>query len=83
MPKQPDVLLLDFADNSWHITFDGAVKLADTYPDAEIICIHWGSVDAPEWNAFNGDPERLAESVVNPKRVYALCPGEAFILKKS
>jgi L-ascorbate metabolism protein UlaG (beta-lactamase superfamily) len=42
MPKQPDVLLLDFADNSWHITFEGAVKLANTYPNAQIICIHWG-----------------------------------------
>ena len=57
---QPDVLLLDFADNDWHITFDGAVKLANTYPNAEIICIHWGSVDAPDWSTFNGDPGRLA-----------------------
>lgn len=83
MQKQPDVLLLDFADNSWHITFDGAVKLANTYPDSRIICIHWGSVDAPEWNTFNGDPSRLAASVVNPERVHALYPGEAFILKRN
>ena len=82
MPKRPDVLLLDFADNSWHITFDGAVKLANTYPDAKIICIHWGSVDAPEWNTFNGDPARFAASIVDPERVHALYPGEAFILKK-
>ncbi len=80
MPRQPDVLLLDFADNGWHITFDGAVKLADTYPDAEIICIHWGTVDAPDWNTFNGDPAHLVENVVNPGRVHALYPGEAFIL---
>ena len=82
MPRQPDVLLLDFADNIWHITFDGAVRLANTYPNAEIICIHWGSVDAPEWNTFNGDPARLAENVINPERVNALCPGEAFVLTK-
>ena len=78
-----DVLLLDFADNSWHITFAGAVKLANTYPKANIICIHWGSVDAPEWNTFNGDPARLAASVVNPERVHALYPGEAFTLKRN
>lgn len=80
--QAPDVLLLDFADNSWHITFEGAVKLANTYPDAKIICIHWGTVDAPDWNTFNGDPAHLASCVVNPSRVYALNPGEPMILKK-
>lgn len=79
---QPDVILLDFADNSWHITFDGAVKLANTYPDADLICIHWGSVDAPNMNTFNGDPEKLAVAVKNPARVHALAPGEKFILPK-
>jgi L-ascorbate metabolism protein UlaG (beta-lactamase superfamily) len=80
MPKQPDVLLLDFADNSWHITFEGAVKLANTYPNAQIICIHWGTVDAPDWNTFNGNPATLADNVVNKERVHALCPGEIYNL---
>jgi len=79
---QPDIILLDFADNSWHITFDGAVKLANTYPQANLICIHWGSVDAPNMNTFNGNPAELAAAVVNPERVFALAPGEKFILKK-
>ncbi len=79
----PDIILLDFADNSWHITFNGAVKLADTYPDADLICIHWGSVDAPNMNTFNGDPEKLAAAVVNPARVHALAPGEKFVLKRN
>lgn len=78
----PDVIFLDFADNSWHITFDGAVKLANTYPNADLILIHWGSVDAPNMNTFNGDPERLAAAVVNPERVHALAPGEKFTLVK-
>lgn len=78
----PDVIFLDFADNSWHITFDGAVKLANTYPNADLILIHWGSVDAPNMNTFNGDPERLAAAVVNPERVHALAPGEKFTLSK-
>ena len=79
---QPDIILLDFADNSWHITFDGAVKLANTYPQANLICIHWGSVDAPNMNTFNGNPAELAAVVVNPERVFALAPGEKFILQK-
>ncbi len=80
MPREPDILLMDFADNGWHISFDGAVKLANTYPNAEIVCIHWGTVDAPDWDTFNGDPARLAASIVDPGRVHALFPGEAFRL---
>lgn len=76
----PDVILFDFADNEWHITFEGAVKLANTYPDAKLICIHWGSVNAPEMTPFNGDPEKLVSRVVNPERIVVLAPGEAFSL---
>lgn len=79
---EPDVILMDFADNSWHITFEGAVKMANTYPDADLICIHWGSVDAPQMNTFNGNPEKFANAVENPERVHALVPGEKFILPK-
>lgn len=78
----PDVILLDFADNSWHITFEGAVKLANTYPNADLICIHWGSVDAPEMNTFNGNPQDLVERVTNPQRIKALLPGEKYILNR-
>ena len=74
----PDVILLDFSDNAYHITLDGAAKLANAYPRASLICIHWGSVDAPDMNTFNGNPEDLLSRVVNPQRVYALRPGEAF-----
>ena len=80
--SDPDVILFDFADNPVHITFEGAVKLANTYPKAELVCIHWGSVDAPEMNTFNGDPEALLTRVTNPERVHALSPGEPMILKK-
>lgn len=72
---QPDLILLDFSDNEWHITFDGAVKLANAYPEARLLCIHWGTVDAPDWSTFNGDPRELAAHVVNPGRVLAPLPG--------
>ena len=79
MPS-PDVILLDFSDNSWHIGLDDAVKLANTYPDAELILIHWGTVDAPEMNAFNGDPADLIGRVVNQDRINILAAGEVFKL---
>lgn len=80
MPS-PDVILLDFSDNSWHIGLDGAIKLANTYPNAELILIHWGTVDAPEMNAFNGNPEDLKGKIINPGRINILAAGEAFKLK--
>lgn len=77
---QPDVILFDFSDNEWHITFEGAVKLANTYPNAKLICIHWGSVDAPQMTPFNANPMDLVDRIVNPERIYALAPGEEFVL---
>ena len=72
--------LLDFSDNEWHITFEGAVKLAEAYPQARLLCIHWGSVDAPDWSTFNGDPAALAARVSNPERLLAPAPGESIVL---
>lgn len=34
---QPDAILFDFNDNAWHIGFENAVKLANTYPHADLI----------------------------------------------
>ncbi|MCR5447898.1 MAG: MBL fold metallo-hydrolase [Solobacterium sp.] len=79
--EAPDVILLDFSDNDWHITFEGALKLCEAYPDAVLIPIHWGSVDAPDWSTFNGDPRKLAEHIVHPERLAVLNPGEAYTLK--
>lgn len=76
----PDVILFDFSDNPWHITFEGAVRLANTYPDARLICIHWGTVDAAEMSPFNGNPERLKDRVTHPERILALFPGETYQL---
>ena len=78
--EEPDVILLDFSDNEWHITFDGAVKLCSAYPNATLIPIHWGSVDAPDWSTFNGNPEDLKKAIVNPERLKVLVPGEAYQL---
>lgn len=79
---QPDAIFFDFSDNSWHIGFDNAVKLANTYPNAPLILQHWGTVDAPTLDVFNGDPETLMDKVVNPERIKVLAAGEPFEMKK-
>ncbi|MBQ2656693.1 MAG: MBL fold metallo-hydrolase [Erysipelotrichaceae bacterium] len=80
--KEPDVILLDFSDSKWHIGFDNAVTLCNTYPHSVIIPWHWGSVDAENMKEFNGDPWELQKRIVNPERLMILDPGEAYILKK-
>ena len=78
----PDAILLDFSDSEWHFTLEGAVKLANTYPDTPLLLHHWGSVDAPDFPPFNGDPEELRKLVDNLERIALLAPGEPFILKQ-
>lgn len=76
----PDVILFDFSDNSWHITFNGDVKLANTYPNAKLLCIHWGTTDAPDFDPFNGDPTKLKSHINNPERINIINPGEPLTL---
>lgn len=78
--KEPDVILFDFSDSEWHITFDGAIQLANTYPNSDLICIHWGCVDAPTMSPFNGNPLDLMDKVINPERIKVLNPGESYRL---
>lgn len=80
--KAPDAILFDFSDSEWHFTFEGAVKIANAYPHAQLLLCHWGSVDSPDFSPFNGDPKRLYDVVVNPERIRVLAPGEPFILKR-
>jgi L-ascorbate metabolism protein UlaG (beta-lactamase superfamily) len=78
----PDAILFDFSDNEWHFGVAGAVKLANAYPNTPLLLSHWGTVDAPDFTPFNGDPAKLASLVVNPKRIRVLAPGEPFILTR-
>ena len=80
--SDPDMIFLDFSNNEWHISLAGAIKLANTYPQADLVCIHWGSVDAPDFSPFNGNPENLLKDVVNPERIKVLAPGEVIVLTK-
>src|SRR5687767_10908026 len=78
----PDAIFFDFSDSEWHFTFEGAVKIANGYPNTPLLLCHWGSVDSPDFAPFNGDPEKLKKHVINPERIHVLAPGEPFILKK-
>ena len=78
----PDAILFDFSDSEWHFTFEGAVKIANAYPNTPLLLCHWGSVDAPDFTPFNGDPEKLKKSVINPERIHVLAPGEPYVIRK-
>lgn len=82
LPK-PDVIFFDFSDDSWHIGLDNAVKIANTYPDAQLLLSHWGTVDAPDMKPFNPDPKSLDGLIVNPQRIHILIPGEPFKLQRN
>jgi L-ascorbate metabolism protein UlaG (beta-lactamase superfamily) len=77
---EPDAILFDFSDSEWHFTLEGAIKIANAYPNTPLLLNHWGSVDAPDFAPFNANPEDLYGTVVNPERIILLAPGEAFEL---
>ena len=79
--ETPDLILFDFSDNGWHIGLEGAVKLANAYPEARLLPIHWGTVDAPEFTPFNANPATLKARIVNPERLCPVWPGEALALR--
>ena len=64
------------------MTLEGAVKLANAYPNSKLLLHHWGSVDAPDFPPFNADPEELRKLIDNPERIVLLAPGEPSTLKK-
>jgi L-ascorbate metabolism protein UlaG (beta-lactamase superfamily) len=79
----PDAILFDYSeDAAFHSGLEGAVKIANAYPNTPIILGHWGFVDAPDFSPFNGNPRNLKDRVVNPGRIYVLAPGEPFTLKR-
>jgi L-ascorbate metabolism protein UlaG (beta-lactamase superfamily) len=78
----PDALFFDFSDSEWHFGLAGAVKMANAYPNTPLLLYHWGSVDAPDFAPFNGDPESLYDRVKNPERIHVLAPGEPFTLNR-
>jgi L-ascorbate metabolism protein UlaG (beta-lactamase superfamily) len=77
----PDALLFDFSDSEWHFGLAGAARMANAYPDTPLLLHHWGSVDAPDFPPFNGDPRSLFGLVDNPRRIHVLAPGQPYRLR--
>ena len=77
----PDAMLFDFSDSDWHFGLDGAIEMANAYPDTPLLLHHWGCVDAPDFPPFNADPDTLTGRVDNPGRIHVLAPGEPFELQ--
>lgn len=82
MPTPDAILFFYSEDAAFHSGLEGAIKIANAYPNTPLILSHWGFVDAPDFIPFNGDPKKLSSGVVNPKRIIVLAPGEPFTLKR-
>lgn len=79
----PDAILFYYSEDPlYHSGLEGAVKIANAYPNTPLILSHWGFVDAPDFTPFNGDPKNLKEKVVNPERIIVIAPGQPFTLKR-
>ena len=76
-----DAMLFDFSDSEWHFGLDGAIEMANAYPDTPLLLHHWGCVDAPDFPPFNADPASLPGRVENPARIHVVAPGEPFELR--
>ncbi|WP_250032680.1 MBL fold metallo-hydrolase [Paractinoplanes maris] len=79
----PDALLFDFSDSEWHFGLAGAVRMANAYPRTPLLLHHWGSVDAPDFPPFNGNPQTLYDLVQHPQRIQVLAPGQPYRLHRS
>jgi L-ascorbate metabolism protein UlaG (beta-lactamase superfamily) len=81
MPRM-DAILLDYSEDAqFHLGLEGSVKLLNAYTKTPVLLGHWGTVDAPDFTPFNGDPQHLMARVVNPERIEVLAPGQPFRLK--
>jgi L-ascorbate metabolism protein UlaG (beta-lactamase superfamily) len=80
--SEVDVLLLDVSNDPYHLGVESAIKLANYHESADIIAHHYGTYDAQDVLAFNGNPWNLISHVSNSEsRFHVLAPGERFTLK--
>jgi len=76
-----DVLLLDVSHCDSHLGVDNAARLANTLKPPHIIPYHWGTYDAPDEAAHNGDPAEVEAKLDDSSRRFrVLAPGERFTL---
>ena len=80
---QMDAMLFDYSEDSqFHFGLEGSAKLANAYPNTPLLLGHWGTVDAPDFIPFNGNPEHLIALAKNPERIRVLAPGQPYTLTR-
>lgn len=77
--RDVDVLLLDVSPNEYHLGVENAAWLANILDVPCIIPHHYGTYDAPEHAAYNGDPAEVEAKISDAEdRFRVLAPGERF-----
>jgi L-ascorbate metabolism protein UlaG (beta-lactamase superfamily) len=80
--RDVDVLLLDVSRERFHLGVENAARLANTIGAPNIIAHHYGTYDAPDFEAVNGDPAEVAGLIEDAeRRFYVLAPGEKFVVR--
>lgn len=74
------VLLLDVGHSEYHLGMEAAIRLANILDPPHIIPYHWGTYDAADHPAYNGDPMEVKERLHNPDAFHVLAPGGEFVL---
>ncbi len=78
-----DLLLLDVSNDPFHLGKENAILLANTLINADLIPYHYGTYDAPNKAAHNGDPTGLVQNIVrSASRLHIFAPGEKYTLNK-
>ena len=81
--REVDVLLLDVGHSEYHLGVESAVELANRLSGAQVIPYHWGSYDAADHPAYNGDPAEVRERIAGAEqRFHVLAPGERFVVRR-
>ena len=80
--KDVDLLLLDVSRSAYHLGIDNAARLANILDAPHIIPYHYGTFDAPDHPAYNGDPAEAAAKLHDAeRRFHVIAPGEKFVLR--
>jgi L-ascorbate metabolism protein UlaG (beta-lactamase superfamily) len=81
--RNVDVLLLDVSRERFHLGVANAARLANALGAPDIIAHHYGTYDAPDFEAVNGDPAEVASLIDDAEhRFHVLAPGEKFVVRR-
>jgi L-ascorbate metabolism protein UlaG (beta-lactamase superfamily) len=77
-----DVFALDSSMSIFHLSYEGAMIMANILEEALLIPCHYGTIDSPNEPSHCGCPEDLIKMIRNgDKRVRKIAPGECLVMK--